>query len=86
MQIILRSKDIPFEIKSEGLIGAIRRVLVHHQGNFYIVSENTALKETLIFPSSPTGEVKSWNEVGGGRELNLEEVLDNFENELYGYF
>lgn len=86
MQIIIKEKDRPFELKHENKSGKIRRALVHHKGSFYIVSENTVLKETLIFPASPTGEIESWSEVGGGKGLKLEEVLGNFENELYGYF
>ena len=86
MDIIIKEKEAPFELEYENKSGKIRRALVHHKGGFYIVSENTVLKETLIFRSSPTGEIESWIEVGGGKELTLEEVLSNFENELFGYF
>jgi hypothetical protein len=85
MDIIIKSEK-PFEVSFEDLSGKIRRVLVHHKGSFYMVSENTALKETLIFPASPTGEIESWSEVGGGKGITLEEVLVNFEQELFGYF
>ena len=86
MDIIIVNKDLPFEVELAGGGGFIRRVLVHHEGEFYVISENTALKETLIFSASPTGEVTNWNEVGGGGGLTVEEVLKDFEQFLYGYF
>ncbi len=86
MDIIVQNKDQPFEVSFENLSGKIRRVLVHHKGSFYVVSENTALQETLIFPATPTGEIESWNEVGGGKGLTIEEVLGDFEEHFYGYF
>lgn len=86
MRIILMAKERDFKDLCDGIAGKIRRALVYHKGNFYIVSENTAMGETLIFNSSPTGEVTSWAEVGGGRGVTLEEVLENFEKELFGYF
>jgi len=86
MDIIVKDKDKDFEMEHENLTGKIKRVLVHHEGNFYIVSENTALEETLIFPATPTGEVVSYNEVGGGKGLTVDEVLADFEECFYGYF
>jgi len=86
MNIIVKSKDKDFEMEYENLTGKIKRVLVHHEGNFYIISENTALEETLIFSATPTGEVVSYNEVGGGKGLTLDEVLADFEEYFYGYF
>lgn len=86
MDIIVVEKEKDFESPCEGLVGKIKRAIVHHKGSFYLVSENTAMGETLIFNSSPTGEVKSWHEVGGGRGVSLREVLENFEKELHGYF
>ena len=86
MDIIVKEKEHPFEVEYENLSGMIRRVLVHHEGKFYIVSENTAMEETLIFPATPTGEVESWNEVGGGKGLTVEDVLADFEEQFFGYF
>lgn len=86
MDIIFRDKEQWFGDDCLGLTGKLRKALVHHEGYFYLVSENTLVKETLIFLSSPTGEVKSWNEVGGGKGVTLEEVLDDFEKELFADF
>mgnify|MGYP000523595531 CR=1 FL=1 len=60
----------------------VKQVLVHHKGDFYLVSENTTSRQTLIFPSSPTGEPESYLEVGGGSNTTLEEVLEDFEEYL----
>tara|TARA_Y100000593_G_scaffold93268_1_gene187506 strand:+ start:1663 stop:1920 length:258 start_codon:yes stop_codon:yes gene_type:complete len=75
MNIINESEDIT---EFEGNKGKIRRKLVHYNGEFYIVSENTVVKETLIFPATPTGEITSWGELGGGKGCTLEEVLSDF--------
>jgi len=60
----------------------VKQVLIHHKGNFYLVSENTDEKRTLIFPSSPTGEPESYLEVGGSSNTTLDEVLNDFESYL----
>ena len=75
--------NIIFKDEAYDRAGVMRRALVHHKGEFYIASENTALDETLIFSSSPTGEIASWSEVGGGKCVTLEEVLADFDNMLY---
>ena len=67
----------------EGNRGKLRRKLVHHKGEFYMVSENTLLEETLIFSASPTGVVESYHEVGGAKGVTLEEVLGEFDEWLY---
>ncbi len=63
--------------------GVLNKALVHYKGQFYLVSENTALRETLIFYSTPTGEIKNYTEVGGGRDVTLKDVLNNFNAHLY---
>ncbi len=65
--------------KKEG----VKQVLIHHKGDFYLVSENIREKQTLIFPSSPTGEPESYLEVGGSSNTTLDEVLSDFENYLH---
>ena len=83
MDIIFR-KDSSMDWEIEGEYkGVINKALVHYKGQFYLVSENTALSETLIFYSNPTGEIKNYTEVGGGRGVTLEDVLNNFNAHLY---
>ena len=83
MDIIFREDSSrEWEIKDE-YKGVLNKALVHYKGEFYIVSENTALEETLIFYSTPTGEVKNYQEVGGGKALTLDDVLNNFKAHLY---
>ena len=60
-----------------------RRVLVHYEGSFYIISENTAVGETMIFLATPTGEVIDWLGAGGGDpDLTADEVLKDFSRYL----
>jgi len=64
------------------------KALIYYKNNFYVVSEacnefTDHDKETLIFKSSPTGVVDDYNEVGGGRGLTLDEVLNNINKYLY---
>lgn len=82
MDIIIKDKEQAFNVGRDGA-GVIKRVLVHHKAEFYIISENTALGETLIFQASPTGEVTDWYEVGGGKDRTLNEVLADIEQHLF---
>ena len=63
--------------------GGVKQVLIHHKGDFYLVSENIGNKQTLIFSSSPVGEPESYLEVGGDENTTLEEVLGDFESYLF---
>ena len=67
----------------EGRAGKLRKKLIHHRGEFYIVSENTLLEETLVFRADPTGYVSDYGEVGGGKGLTVEQVVADFDNQLY---
>ena len=80
MNIINNTSEV-YEL--EGSMGKLRKKLVHHKGEFYMVSENTVLEETLVFRATPTGEVDNYLEVGGGKGLTLEEVIADFDNQLY---
>ena len=68
----------------EGNQGKLRKKLVHHKGEFYMVSENTLIEETLVFRADPTGDVSSYCEVGGGKGVTLEQVIAEFDDMLYG--
>ena len=63
----------------------IQQALVKHKGAYYLVSYSTRTNpsETLIFKSDSMGNVTDWGEVGGARYVELEEVLEDFENYLY---
>ena len=78
---IIDSSEKVYEM--EGNRGKLRKKLVHHKGEFYMVSENTLLEETLIFRASPTGDVKSYCEAGGGKGVTLEQVIAEFDDMLY---
>ena len=69
--------------ETEGNRGKLRKKLVHHKGEFYMVSENTLIEETLIFRASPTGDVSSYTDVGGGKGVTLEQVIAKFDDMLY---
>ena len=62
--------------------------LIYYNNNFYIVSQaknmfTGNIEETLIFKSEPDGNVTSYIEVGGGKFLTLDEVLDNIDEYIY---
>ena len=78
---IIDSSEKVYEL--EGNRGKLRKKLVHHKGEFYMVSENTLLEETLVFRADPTGDVSSYLEVGGGKGVTLEEVVADFDDMLY---
>ena len=42
---------------------------------YYIISENTVLKESLVFNAGPQGDISNYNEVDGGNFITIEEVL-----------
>ena len=50
--------------------------LVLFKGKYYVVSDNCS--ETLVFPSDSDGNITDWCEVGGGRGLSLDEVLEDW--------
>jgi len=52
------------------------RALVSFKGKHYVVSDNCS--ETLVFPSDSNGNITDWCEVGGGRGLTLNEVLEEW--------
>jgi hypothetical protein len=59
-------------------------VLVKHHGKYYIVSSlaaafDTGMPETLVFPATKEGKVKSWGEVAGGRYYTREEAIAELE-------
>ena len=64
------------------------KALIYYNNNFYVVSQSNNmftgnLDETLIFKSDPDGTVVDYFEVGGGKDLTLNEVLDNIDEYLY---
>jgi hypothetical protein len=66
------------------------KALIYYNNNFYMVSEaNNQFTgyeaETLIFKSAPDGTVEDYIEVGGGKGLTLDEVLNNIDEHLYSW-
>ena len=60
------------------------KALVQHKMQYYVISESSRFGlETLIFRSDSTGKITDYTEVGGGRGVTLEHVLENFESELF---
>ena len=68
--------------------GKIRAILVYDpvKGNHYRVSENTALRETLVFRCSPDGAPINYREVAGSREVTIEDVLREWSNGTLYFF
>lgn len=64
------------------------KALVYYNNSFYMVSEaNNQFTgyepETLIFKSAPDGTIEDYIEVGGGKGVVLDEVLNNVDEYLY---
>ena len=64
------------------------KALIYYNNEFYVVSQANNMftnydDETLIFRSDAAGNVNNYIEVGGGRGLTLDEVLNNIEEHLY---
>jgi hypothetical protein len=78
------------EVIEEGLPGFMDiAVLVKDtiENEFYVVSStNVPLSgpETLVFPSDENGEISSWADVVGGRQLTTEEAIEMLEDHLEG--
>ena len=64
------------------------KALIYYNNSFYVVSEaNNQFTgyetETLIFKSAPDGTIEDYIEVGGGKGVVLDEVLNNVDEYLY---
>ena len=81
------NEDIPFEeLKGFHPAGSIRAVVVFDaiKDQYYRVSENTSLKETLVFRCDAQGTPTTYREVAGSREVTIEDVLKDWaEGNLY---
>ena len=62
--------------------GIVKKAHVKFDSDYYIVSDNG--RETLIFPSNESGQIVSYLEVGGQKNVNIDYVLKNFSNQLWG--
>lgn len=61
--------------------GIVKKAHVKYDDDYYIVSDNG--QETLIFPSNESGQVTSYLEVGGQKNVNIDYVLRNFSSQLF---
>ncbi len=64
------------------------KALIYYNNSFYIVSQaknmfSGNIEETLIFKSEADGTVTNHIEVGGGKLVTLDEVLNNIDEYLY---
>ena len=64
------------------------KALIYYNNEFYVISQANNMftnhdDETLIFRSDAAGNVSDYMEIGGGRGLTLNEVLNNIEEYLY---
>ena len=62
------------------------KAVIYYNNEFYLVSESDVPYsglETLVFRCDPTGYVSSYMDVGGGRGLTLNQVLNNIETYMY---
>ena len=64
------------------------KVLIYYNNSFYVISQannmfTNHVVETLIFKSEPDGSIIDYIEVGGGRGITLNEVLENIDEYIY---
>ena len=66
----------------------LNKAVIYYNNEFYLVSEannefTDFQQETLIFRCNPVGEVSDWGEIGGGKYVSLDEVLNNIIKYIY---
>jgi len=78
-EVVGGAVEIVREITNKGYQG--RACLVKQNDRYYVVSSVMAYSgfETLIFPAYEDGNVKDWGEVGGGRGIDREQAIADFE-------
>ena len=57
----------------------VEQVVVEHNGNHYLVSNNKMLEETLAFRCESDGKPESLIEVAGGKYKTIAEVMVDIE-------
>ncbi len=79
------------EVIEEGLSGFPGFVVLVKdtiENEFYVVSNVANVpfsgQETLVFPSDENGEISSWSNVAGGKEVTTEEAIGMLEDHLEG--
>ena len=62
------------------LSGYVRQITVYCpvKKQHFVISENTAIRETLVFKSDAKGNFESHNEQAGGRGYTLEALLEDW--------
>lgn len=84
--VIINLKD-QFQWEGHGVFrnGAIRQMVVFDpvRDDHFLISENTGMSETLVFPCATDGKITDYGEVGGGKGLTLEEVFGEFDSWMF---
>ena len=77
--IIEVGKPIPWDVDPK-LTGHVRQITVYCpvKKQHFVISENTAIRETLVFESDAKGQFSHSAEVAGGRGMTLEHVLEEW--------
>jgi len=77
--IVEVSPAFPWELDPKNK-GYVRQLTVYCpvRRAHFVISENTVLRETLVFASDKAGQCADWGEVAGGKGYTLEEVLEDW--------
>lgn len=77
--IIEVGKPIPWDVDPKQK-GFVRQLVVYCsvRKQHFVISENTALRETLVFKSDAEGKFETHREEAGGRGMTLENVLEEW--------
>lgn len=83
--IVEVGKPVPWELDPRKK-GFVRQLTVYCpvRKKHFVISENTVLRETLVFVSDATGDFDHAIEVAGGRGYTLERLLEDWvDGNLY---
>ena len=74
-------KPIPFNMHPSKK-GFVRQLTVYCpvRMQHFVISENTVMREALVFVSNKAGKFETSIEVAGGKGYTLEEVLEDWAN------
>lgn len=71
--------------KDSSISDGVQQAIVQYNGQCYLVSQTSRTRdlETFVFKCNSEGSVSDWAECGGGKFITLDNVLEDFANNLY---
>jgi hypothetical protein len=71
--------------KDSSMSNGVQQAIVQYNGQCYLVSQTSRMRdlETFVFKCNSEGSVSDWAECGGGKFITLDDVLEDFANNLH---